>query len=188
MKDSKVCTPTRKVGKYGIPYGRPGSPERKLYARLQQTTARADARASDPLGTIVKQWFYAEGSAKRDLTPYFLRQIYPTNGRCLCCNRLFNLDAVKGDPAKPQVDKYHPDKGYTRENVWWICSQCNLRKQDLTGPGMVQHGAMLDRAWMRFRIAQGIVTPGHNIPVPGGLFLHEWHVSVVPGYRWLEAA
>ena len=56
--------------------------------------------------------------------------------RCECCKVMFNMGYKNGKKGprndSPSIDKFHPDKGYVKGNVFLICWRCNKLKSDGT--------------------------------------------------------
>lgn len=48
----------------------------------------------------------------------------------------------------PSLDRILPGLGYTLENVWWICHDCNRQKADLTPSDGYR---LWDRVWLEIR-------------------------------------
>ena len=55
--------------------------------------------------------------------------------RCECCNVEFDIGSKNGKgkpPNSPSLDRFYPEKGYVKGNVFLICVRCNTLKYDAT--------------------------------------------------------
>ena len=55
--------------------------------------------------------------------------------RCECCNVEFDIGIKNGKgrpPNSPSLDRFYPEKGYVKGNVFLICGRCNILKRDAT--------------------------------------------------------
>ena len=60
---------------------------------------------------------------------------------CECCNSLLDINfKYDGKPnnSSPSLDKFVPEKGYTKENTVLICWRCNNLKRDATAKELRQ--------------------------------------------------
>lgn len=69
------------------------------------------------------------------LTVGYLMDRLERNPACECCRKRLAIGGVKHgkpDDASPSIDRIHPERGYTVENVAILCWRCNNLKRDAT--------------------------------------------------------
>lgn len=65
------------------------------------------------------------------------------SGACPLCEDPFESGRESYHDARASVDMYDPRLGYTPDNSWMICVECNRRKQDMSGEDHVAFGLKL---------------------------------------------
>jgi hypothetical protein len=74
-----------------------------------------------------------DASVPFDIDVDYLLSVYPSDGLC----PILKIPMIFGGEERansPSVDRYVPEKGYTRGNLCWICTKANIIKQDITDP------------------------------------------------------
>lgn len=98
---------------------------------------KADARRSAKKVAKEKGVYY-------DLTPKGTPDIPDT---CPICGRIMESGGSYRNNS-PSLDRILPELGYTANNVWWICHDCNRQKADLTPSDGY---ALWDRVWREIK-------------------------------------
>lgn len=62
----------------------------------------------------------------------FIYEFLMKNKKCECCSKLFSFDKEFGikNYDGPSIDRFDPSKGYTLDNISFICWECNNIKKD----------------------------------------------------------
>lgn len=93
-------------------------------------------------------WRVARTRARQSSIPFTITVndiVIPEN--CPVCGKTMKRNIGKPSHDSPSIDKYIPSLGYTPENVWVICKECNVRKQDLSGEEHIAFGWQLVEAF-----------------------------------------
>lgn len=103
-----------------------------------------DSIMSDPIGWRAK--ILRQGMQQRSVIDnwdfdgeYFstdkIRGIITEQNGCPCCKVLFSYESLLNgnkNPAAPSADRFDSNKGYTKNNVVFICWRCNNLKRNST--------------------------------------------------------
>lgn len=81
------------------------------------------------------KYLYIKSSAKRkglpfDLTPDYLKSIW--TGLCAISEKPIELYNKRNHEYHAELDRIHPDKGYTQGNVQWTSRRFNRLKGDMS--------------------------------------------------------
>jgi hypothetical protein len=117
-----------------------GRHDPSYYRRYRRTPAGHRAMA---LGNAKKR----AGKAGVEFT-LTSRTIPPCPPQCPCCGVEMRVGDEHGRSNAPSLDRLDPSRGYTAENVLWICHRCNTRKGEWT-PGEMY--AMADWLYELYR-------------------------------------
>lgn len=75
------------------------------------------------------------------------RELPDVPASCPLCDQLM-VSGVGSRANSPSLDRILPELGYTLDNVWWICHDCNRQKSDLD-PARAYD--MWDRVWAEIK-------------------------------------
>ena len=65
-----------------------------------------------------------------DLTPEYLESLW--TGKCPVRGVVLNLDTDRRDENAAELDRFNPDKGYTKGNVHWLSRKANRLKNNVS--------------------------------------------------------
>lgn len=102
--------------------------------------------------------YAAKLRAKKRGVPFDLtyEDIQPGEG-CPCCGTRY--DYAAGHRFRPSMDRLIPERGYVRDNIVFVCTRCNQRKNDMTPREMY---AIADFFWERIKEAIGVGLRGED--------------------------
>jgi len=113
---------------------------RRAAERLHKKTEKAKATRSAWLKRHleVSMFYNSRDRARKQSLPFSITKediLIPES--CPVCG----CQMISGDGKQrmdsPSLDKWDPSLGYTIDNIWVICMQCNLRKGDMSGDDLL---------------------------------------------------
>lgn len=110
--------------------------DRKIYeARREEILAAAKAfRAAAPLGYHITN---AKMRARRFGLPFAITvEDVMVPPACPICERAFEFGEGRTKPRSISLDRLLPERGYTPENTWVVCLECNQSK-NAASPGLL---------------------------------------------------